>query len=126
MVETARFRAVLCRELGAPASLTLEHLPRPSLAPGQIRIRLRAGGVNFPDLLMVAGKYQHKPPLPFTPGLEGAGVVIETAPDVEVIGVGDEVVVWHCLGTYADEIVVSGAQVVPKPRELSFEQAASF
>ena len=61
-------RAVLCKEFGPPESLVMEDIAEPELGRGQVRIAIRACGVNFPDLLMIAGKYQHQPPMPFSPG----------------------------------------------------------
>ena len=76
-------RAVVCREWGGPESLTFEEMPDPGpLAPGQVRIAVRAAGINFADTLMIQGRYQVKPEFPFSPGLEVAGTVIETATDV--------------------------------------------
>ena len=72
-------KAIRCREWGAPGVLRLEEAESPSLQPHQVRIRVRAAGVNFADSLMVGGTYQVKPPFPFTPGLEAAGeIVLET------------------------------------------------
>jgi NADPH2:quinone reductase len=85
-------RAVVCRELGPPESLRLETFEAASLAPGQARVAIRAAGLNFPDVLMAAGQYQLKPPLPFTPGVEAAGDVVEVN-TAEGVAVGDRVIV---------------------------------
>jgi len=124
--EEAPVRAVLCRAWGPPESLTLEHLPRVPLGPNQVRVRLHACGVNFPDILMAAGLYQLKPPLPFTPGVEGAGVVTEIAEGVASARVGDAVITHQRFGGYADEAVLDAARVSPLPRGFSFEEGASF
>jgi NADPH:quinone reductase len=116
----------VCRKLGALAALGLEVRQRSALGPGQVRVSLRACAVNFPDLLMVEGKYQHKPSLPFTPGLEGAGTITEVAPAIDHVRVGDNVIVWQCIGTFADEIVLAAEHVVQKPARLTFEEAAGF
>ncbi len=71
--------AVVCRELGPPERLRLETFASKPLAAGQVRVAIRAAGINFPDILMAAGEYQLKPDLPFTPGVEAAGDVIESA-----------------------------------------------
>src|SRR5437764_13906932 len=68
-------RAVLCREWGGPEKLTLEDLPSPPLRPGAVRIAVHAAGVNFADILLIAGQYQTKPALPFSPGSEAGGVI---------------------------------------------------
>ena len=75
-------RAIVCRKLGPLSALRLEDVPEPDLGPGQIRIGIKAAGINFPDILTVEGVYQHKPPLPFIVGFEIAGEVLEMADDV--------------------------------------------
>jgi NADPH2:quinone reductase len=118
-------RAVVCRELGAPEILHLETIERIALAPGQVRVAIHAAGINFPDILMVAGQYQLKPPLPFTPGVEAAGEVIETA-GAPGVTVGDKVIVKARFGCYADEIVVTPDQLVPLPATFDYVQGATF
>ncbi len=118
-------RAVVCRELGAPEILRLENVERIALAPGQVRVAIHAAGINFPDILMVAGQYQLKPPLPFTPGVEAAGEVIEIAGATGVT-VGDKVIVKARFGCYADEIVVTPDQLVPLPPTFDYVQGATF
>lgn len=118
-------RAVVCRELGPPESLKLEDVPRAALEPGQVRIAIHAAGLNFPDILMAAGEYQLKPPLPFTPGMEAAGEVIEIA-GADGINVGDKVIVKARFGCYADEIVVTPDQLVPLPAAFDYAQGAAF
>src|SRR5581483_2516497 len=81
-------RAVLCRALGPPEDLVLAELPRRALAAGEARVAIAASGINFPDTLTILGKYQHKPPLPFIPGVESAGTIIEIAPDAGAWRVG--------------------------------------
>src|SRR5689334_11940102 len=99
-------RAVVCRELGPPEQLKLEDVPRAALVQGQVRVAIHAAGLNFPDILMAAGEYQLKPPLPFTPGMEAAGEVIEVA-GRHGFQPGDKVIVKARFGCYADEIVVT-------------------
>ena len=118
-------RAVVCRELGPPESLKLEDIPRADLSPGQVRVAIHAAGLNFPDILMAAGEYQLKPPLPFTPGMEAAGEVIEIA-GADGINVGDKVIVKARFGCYADEIVVTPDQLVPLPAAFDYAQGAAF
>ncbi len=90
-----------------------------------MRVAIHAAGINFPDILMVAGQYQLKPPLPFTPGIEAAGEVIEVA-DAGGACVGDRVIVKARFGCYADEIVVTPDQLVPLPPAFDFAQGAAF
>ena len=87
-MSTATYRAVVCEELGPPDRLRLRELPRRRWRQATVRVALKAAGVNFPDVLMIQGLYQHRPDLPFVPGLEAAGVVSEVAADVAGIAVG--------------------------------------
>ena len=119
-------RAVVCNALGEPETLSIETLPSPPLGAGQIRIHTHAAGVNFADGLMVGGTYQEKPPLPFTPGFEVAGVVAEVAGDVTGFAVGDRVIGLTGVGGYADEAVVDAGAVYKIPDMMSFEAAAGF
>lgn len=119
-------KAIVCRELGPPSVLKLEDLPSPELASGAVRVRVRAAALNFPDVLMVAGGYQLKPDLPFIPGMEGCGEVVETAADVSDIAVGDRVIVRMRPGTFAEEVVLPAARALPAPSTFSDEEAAAF
>ena len=91
-----------------------------------MRVALKAAGVNFPDVLMIQGLYQHRPELPFVPGLEASGVVAEIAADVEGIAVGQKVIAQMRTGGYAEEAVVSAGQIRLMPDGFSFEEAATF
>ncbi len=119
-------KAVVCRELGPPERLRLESLASAPLKPGEIRVAIRAAGINFPDILMAAGEYQLKPELPFTPGMEAAGEVIEVGEGANGAAVGDRVIVKMRHGGYADEAVVTPAQITPLPRAFDFAEGATF
>jgi NADPH:quinone reductase len=119
-------KAVVCRELGPPESLRLESFASVPLAPGQVRVAIHAAGINFPDILMAAGEYQLKPPLPFTPGVEAAGEVSEVADDVAGVAVGDRVIVKLRHGGYADEAVVTPAQLMPLPSTFDYAEGATY
>ncbi|MGC1441624.1 MAG: NADPH:quinone oxidoreductase family protein [Burkholderiaceae bacterium] len=123
-------RALLCRELGNINNLEFGEIAAPVLDPDrsdQVRIRVHASGVNFPDILMVEGKYQVKPALPFVPGLEVAGEVIECAPGVSHVHPGDRVIAFaRHGGGHAEQIVVPGAIVTPLPDALDYASAAAF
>jgi NADPH:quinone reductase len=119
-------KAVICRELGPPESLRLESFASAPLAPGQVRVAIHAAGINFPDILMAAGEYQLKPPLPFTPGVEAAGDVIEVADDVAGVAVGDRVIVKLRHGGYADEVVVTPSQLTPLPLTFDYAEGATY
>jgi NADPH:quinone reductase len=119
-------QAVLCRALGPPHSLRLEEVPSLPLGPGEVRVRLQASGVNFPDTLTILGKYHHKPTLPFIPGVESAGIVTELAPDLRGWSVGDRVITRQQTGGYAEEIVLPASRLVALPQGFSLEEGATF
>src|SRR5258707_5237508 len=119
-------RAVLCREFGPFEKLTLAELPAPPIAPGAVRVAVHAVGVNFADLLIVQGKYQEKPALPFSPGFEIAGVVSELGSGVAGLRVGERVFGIMDHGAYADEAVLPAARVFPIPDRMDFATAAGF
>jgi NADPH2:quinone reductase len=119
-------KAVICRELGPPESLRLETFASAPLAQGQVRVAIHAAGINFPDILMAAGEYQLKPPLPFTPGVEAAGEVIEVDGAADGVAVGDRVIVKMRHGAYADEAVVATSQLTPLPSTFDYAEGATF
>lgn len=120
-------RALLCRSLDGIGSLEVAEVASPPLGSEQVRIGVRASGINFPDILMVEGKYQVRPELPFIPGLEVAGVVLECAAGVEHVRPGDRVLAFARRGGgHAEEVVVPGAIVTPIPDAMDFVTAAAF
>jgi NADPH2:quinone reductase len=118
-------KIVVCRELGPPESLRLETFASAPLAAGQARVAIRAAGINFPDILMAAGEYQLKPPLPFTPGVEAAGDVVEVY-GAEGVAAGDRVIVKMRHGAYCDEAVVTPSQLTPLPSTFDYAEGATF
>src|SRR5260370_15899748 len=106
-------RAVMCRQFGPPESLTLEDVDDPRPGAGEVVIDVHACGVNFPDVLIIEDKYQFKPPLPFSPGSEVAGVVAELGEGVEGVAVGDRVVALAGWGGFAGKVAVNAAAVTP-------------
>ena len=118
-------RKVVCRELGPPGALRLENFESAPLATGQVRVAIRAAGINFPDVLMAAGQYQLKPELPFTPGVESAGDVVEVN-GAAGVSVGDRVIVKFRHGGYADEVVVTPSQLTPLPSTFDYAEGATF
>ncbi|WP_029081548.1 NADPH:quinone oxidoreductase family protein [Bradyrhizobium sp. th.b2] len=118
-------KAVVCRELGPPERLQLENFASVPLKPGEVRVAIRAAGINFPDILMAAGEYQLKPPLPFTPGSEAAGDVVEVN-DAAGVAVGDKVIVKMRFGAYCDETVAVPSQLVPVPSTFDYAEGATF
>ena len=122
-------KAIVCDAWGPPASLQLRELPSPIPGPAQVLVRTRVAAVNFPDALMVAGKYQHKPAFPFSPGGELSGEIIAVGDQIERLSVGDKVVGITAFGAYAQEVVVDATNLVPLPRDISdedLELAGSF
>jgi len=119
-------KAVLCHSFGPPENLSAADIPSPPLEDGQVRIAVRACGVNFPDALMIQGLYQFKPAFPFSPGLEVAGDIIEVAADVNELAVGARVMATMMFGGFAEEVVVPAATVLPMPDGMSYEQGAGF
>lgn len=119
-------KAVVCRELGPPESLRLEEIDRMALKPGEVRVAIRAAGINFPDILMCAGEYQLKPELPFIPGMEAAGEIIELGADVTGVKLGDRVIVKLRFGGYAEEVVTAASQLTPAPANFDFAEAATY
>ncbi len=119
-------KAVVCRELGPPERLRLETRAPAALAPGEVRVAIRAAGINFPDILMAAGKYQLKPELPFTPGMEAAGEVTEVDGAATGVARGDRVIVKLRYGGYADEAVVTPSQLTPLPSTFDYAEGATF
>src|SRR6516162_1617306 len=108
-------RAVLCKELGGPEKLVIEDVAAPPLRDGAVRIAIHAAGVNFADTLLIAGQYQDRPPLPFIPGMEVAGVITELGTGVSGLKLGDRVLSSVGRGAYAEEVVVEADSAHPIP-----------
>ena len=119
-------RAIIARELGPPENLVIEDLPSLTAGPGQVVIDNKAAAVNFPDLLVMEGKYQVRPPLPFSPGKEGAGFVKSVGAGVTKLKPGDRVMVQVEYGSYAQEVVAEESHCYPVPDGVSFEEAAAI
>ena len=120
-------RALVVEELAADyAGCHLKEIPTPEPDPGEVRVRVRAAAVNFPDLLQTRGEYQHKPALPFIPGLEIAGEVDALGEGVDRFRVGDAVVGGARIGGLSEFAVTPAAGLRRKPERLSFSQAAGY
>ncbi|GHC06870.1 NADPH:quinone oxidoreductase family protein [Thermomonas carbonis] len=122
-------KAVVCEAWGTPDTLQVKDLPLPEPGPGQVRVRVRAAAVNFPDALLVAGKYQFKPDFPFSPGAEFSGTVSALGSDVSFLAIGDKVVGTAAFGAYAEEVLADAGQVVALPADTAddeLELAGSF
>ncbi len=119
-------RAVLCKELGLPEKLVVEEVPSPTAGKGQVVLSVKACGVNFPDTLIIQGKYQFKPELPFSPGGEVAGVVKEVGEGVTSVKPGDRVIASGTWGGFAEELVVEADRTIPMPEAMDFVPASAF
>lgn len=120
-------RALLCPTLGSLDNLEVGETADPVCGDGEVRIAVKASGVNFPDILMVEGKYQVKPELPFVPGLEVAGDVIECGAGVSHLSPGERVLAFARFGgAHAEQIVLPGAIVTSIPASMDYVTAAAF
>ena len=119
-------RAAICRTHGTPEVVVVDELPAPPLGAGQVRARVNAAAVNFPDVLIVADEYQVKIATPFVPGSEFAGEVIEVAPDVEGLAPGDRVFGTTFVGAFAEEVVVPSGSLTRTPPTVGDPAAAAF
>jgi NADPH2:quinone reductase len=119
-------KAVLCKEFGPIDNLTVEDVPALKAGPGQVIVSVKACGINFPDGLIVQGKYQTKPPLPFSPGLEVAGVIAELGEGVTGLAVGQRVIGFPGVGGLAEQVAVDAYLVFPMPDSMSFADGAGF
>jgi NADPH2:quinone reductase len=119
-------KAVLCKQFGPVAGLTFEDVPNLVAGPGQVLLDVKAAGINFPDSLFIEGRYQVRPSLPFTPGLEAAGVISAVGEGVTGLTPGMRVAVNPEIGAFAEQIVVAQERVFPIPDAMDFATAAGF
>lgn len=120
-------KAWVCRAFGPPESLAVEEVPAPRApGPGEVKVAVHAAGLNFADTLMIAGKYQEKPPFPFSPGMECAGTVVETGEGVTHVARGDRVMAVTGHGGMAEEAIAPAQSVFRIPAAMTFAQAAGF
>ncbi len=119
-------KAVLCKSFGPPETLVIEELSSPTPGPGEVVVSVKAAGVNFPDVLIIENKYQVKPPLPFSPGSELAGVVKTVGADIVGLKAGDSVMAITGYGAFAEEVAVDARRVLPIPSGMDFVSAAAF
>jgi NADPH2:quinone reductase len=119
-------RAVLCKSYGPPENLVIEEVAALQPSKNQVVINVKACGVNFPDTLIIEGKYQFKPELPFSPGGEIAGVIKELGEGVTGYQKGDKVIAFTGWGGFAEEVVTDAARLIPMPAQMDFTTASSF
>lgn len=119
-------RCYRVHEFGAASAMQIDTLPDLSVAPAEILVNVKAAGINFPDTLVVAGKYQRLPPLPFVPGIDLAGVVRAVGRDVVDFHVGDRVMAQVEHGAFAEQAIATPDQCYCLPEAMGFEQAAAM
>ena len=119
-------KAVLCTHFGTPDDLELADIPEPKPGPGEAVVDVKAAALNFFDLLIIAGKYQHKPPFPFSPAAEFAGIVESVGAGVRDFAPGDRVIGWTGWGAAREKIAAGAAHLVKLPQNLDFERGAGL
>ena len=119
-------KAVLCKRFGSPESLVVEDIPSPKVNNVNVIVSVKACGVNFPDTLIIQGKYQYQPDLPFSPGAEIAGVVKEVGSGVSGIAVGDRVFAFIRSGGFSEEVSVPANKIFHMPEKMDFKTASAF
>lgn len=119
-------KALRSHAVGGPETLTLDEVESPVPGPGQVRVKVKACSINYPDVLIIRDMYQFKPPRPFAPGGEASGVVDALGEGVTQWKVGDRVIASTGNGGLAEEIVVDAARLWPLPDGVSFETGASL
>ena len=119
-------KALLCNRYSTPDELELADLPEPAAGPGEAVVRVRAAALNFFDILIIAGKYQHKPPFPFSPAAEFAGEVESIGPGVKGLVPGDRVIGNIGWGAAREKVVVSSEMLLRMPASLDFDRAAGL
>ena len=119
-------KAIVCNEWCKPEELKVSEIKNPTLDDNSVRVEIYASGVNFPDVLIVQGKYQYKPPFPFSPGSEVAGIISEIGKNVKSLKVGDRVMAVTGHGAFAEEICVPEDKLTLVPENMDFITAASM
>jgi NADPH:quinone reductase len=119
-------KAVLCKAYGPPESLVIEDVESPVPGPGEVVISVKASGVNFPDVLIIQNKYQVKPPLPFSPGSEVAGIIKAVGENVTQVKPGDAVFAFTVYGGFAEEVKTDAKRLLRIPAGMTFATAAAF
>ncbi|HWN93149.1 MAG TPA: alcohol dehydrogenase catalytic domain-containing protein, partial [Verrucomicrobiae bacterium] len=119
-------KAMIATQWGEPSEMQYAEVADPTPGPGQVLIDVNAIGCNFPDILIVQGKYQMKPPLPFSPGHEVAGIALAVGAGVTRVHQGQRVFAMIELGAYAERAVADDTRVFAIPDAMSFEEAAAF
>src|SRR5690606_20987904 len=120
------YRAAVCTALTGPDSIRIQELDATPLQAGEVRIAVKAAGINFPDLLMTYGNYQYRPSPPFVPGLEIAGEVTELGPEVTGLSVGDRIMGGSRGNGYAAHMTLPASRISPLPGAPTFALGACW
>ncbi len=119
-------KAVLCKAYGPPDRLAVENLPEPTAGPGKVLVRVKAAALNFSDTLIIAGRYQIRPDMPFSPGAGLAGEVLEVEDGVTRVKPGDRVVAYPRFGTCREKVVVTEETSSPCQKAFSSRSRPEF
>ncbi|MFN3579417.1 MAG: NADPH:quinone oxidoreductase family protein [Pseudomonas sp.] len=119
-------KAVLCKSYGPASNLVLEETTDPVAKPNEVVVDIHAAGVNFPDTLIIEGKYQVKPPFPFSPGGEAAGVIASVGEKITHLQPGDRVMGLTGFGSFAEKVAIDASRILSMPRDMDFVTAAGF
>jgi NADPH:quinone reductase len=119
-------KAILCQAYGPPESLVVADVPPPVAGAGEVVVSMKAASLNFPDVLIIQGKYQVKPPLPFSPGSEMAGIVKAVGEGVTRVKPGDRVMAFTTYGAFAEEVKTDADRLTPIPEAMDFANASAF
>jgi len=119
-------KAIVCEQYGLPSTLVYKEVPIGQPKSNEVRVAVKACSINFPDTLIIRGLYQFKPPLPFTPGNDIAGIILEAGEEVKHLKAGDAIFGFTMQGGFAEEVIVPANQIFPKPAGIDFPIAASF
>ena len=119
-------QALLSRAPGGPETLVLDEAPEPAAGPGEVRLAVRAVGINYPDVLIIEDRYQVRPPRPFSPGAEAAGIVDQVGEGVTGFALGDRVLAMPGWGALADHVAVDARRCARLPNAMPFDEAAAF
>src|ERR1041384_4864102 len=125
-ISSIPMKAIVCKALGMPEQLAFEDVTLPAVKPTEVKVQVKGAGVNFPDTLIIQGKYQFKGQPPFTPGGEIAGVVMEVGEKVKHVRPGDQVAALVPVGGYAQEAIAPADAVMPLPKGMEMTDAAGF
>ena len=126
MTTTSTAPSRLRRSRPARAARIAVDLRRAPLTPGTVRVAIKAAGINFPDLLMIEGRYQRRPQLPFVPGQEAAEIIAETTPEVDALQVGQKVIIRMQTGGYAEEAIVPADQILAASGRFLLRRRRNF